>query len=141
MDLSRIQYVVIVYMENRSFDHVLGYLNLPGNHPKWDQINGIFEAMKYYSGFTYPPHPLTTPNIDPDPPHERENVALQINSVLKKMQDSQTAMYAQFRMLGPTRSWSLADPRTYGSRTSLPRTLPCATAGTRACPRALCRIG
>jgi phospholipase C len=46
MDLSRIQYVMIVYMENRSFDHLLGYLNLPGNHPKWDQINGMFEAMK-----------------------------------------------------------------------------------------------
>ena len=46
MDLSRIQYVVIVDMENRSFDHVLGYLNLPENHPKWDQINGIFEAME-----------------------------------------------------------------------------------------------
>lgn len=85
MDLSRIQYVVIVYMENRSFDHILGYLNLPGNHPKWDEIDGIFEAMKYYTGFAYPPHPLTTPNIDPDPPHERENIATQINSAPKKM--------------------------------------------------------
>jgi len=86
MDLSRIQYVVIVYLENRSFDHVLGYLNLPGNHPKWQGIDGIFEAMKYYTGFAYPPHPLTRPNIDPDPPHERENIAIQINSAPKKMQ-------------------------------------------------------
>ncbi len=86
MDLSRIEYVVIVYLENRSFDHVLGYLNLPGNHPKWQEINGIFEAMKYYTGFAYPPHPLTTQNIDPDPPHERENIAIQINSAPKKMQ-------------------------------------------------------
>ena len=96
MDLSRVQYVVIVYMENRSFDHILGYLNLPGNHPQWDQIDGIFEAMKYYTGFTYPPHPLTTPNIDPDPPHERENIALQINSAPKKMQGFSNAMSWHF---------------------------------------------
>lgn len=86
MDLSRIQYVVIVYMENRSFDHVLGYLNLPGNHPRWQEINGMFQAMTYYTGFTYPPHPLTSTSIDPDPPHERENVAIQINSTPKRMQ-------------------------------------------------------
>jgi phospholipase C len=86
MDLSRIHNIVIVYMENRSFDHVLGYLNLPGNHPKWQDIHGIYEAMNYYTGFAYPPHPLTTSNIDPDPPHERENVAIQINSTPKKMQ-------------------------------------------------------
>ena len=86
MDLSRIQNVVIVCMENRSFDHLLGYLNLPGNHPKWQEINGIFEAMKYYSDAVVKPHPLMTPNIDPDPPHERENVDIQINSSPVKMQ-------------------------------------------------------
>ncbi len=85
MDLSRIQNVVIVYMENRSFDHILGYLNLPGNHPKWDQIDGIFNAMKYYADSPHRPHPLTDSTIDPDPPHERENIAIQINSAPKPM--------------------------------------------------------
>lgn len=84
-DLSRIQNVVIVYMENRSFDHLIGYLNMPGNHPRWQDIHGITEALNYYAGSQYRPHPLTSPNIDPDPPHERENVDLQINSVGRRM--------------------------------------------------------
>jgi phospholipase C len=86
MDLSRIKYIVVVYMENRSYDHLLGYLNLPGNHPRWQEITGIFDAMTYYSGCTHRPHPLTTSNIYPDPPHERENVDVQINSSPKPMQ-------------------------------------------------------
>jgi len=111
MDLSRIQYIVIVYMENRSFDHVLGYLNLPGNHPKWDQINGIFEAMKYYTGFAYPPHPLTRPNIDPDPPHERDNVAIQINSTPKKMQGFSDSYVRAVPHAQPTAVMEYCSPR------------------------------
>jgi phospholipase C len=111
MDLSRIHYVVIVYMENRSFDHVLGYLNLPGNHPKWDQINGIFEAMKYYTGFAYPPHPLTRPNIDPDPPHERDNVAIQINSAPKKMQGFSDSYVRAVPHAQPTAVMEYCSPR------------------------------
>lgn len=85
MDLSRIEYVVVAYMENRSFDHILGYLNLPGNHPRWKDINGIYNAMEYYADSEHKPHPLTQSTIDPDPPHERENVAIQINSAPKPM--------------------------------------------------------
>jgi phospholipase C len=99
-DLSRIQNIVIVFMENRSFDHLLGYLNLPGNHPRWQEINGITEAMHYYAGSPYRPHPLTTLNIDPDPPHERENVDREINSPGKPMQgfvDSYARAYPHAR--------------------------------------------
>jgi phospholipase C len=80
-DLSRVQTVVITFLENRSFDHILGYLGLPDSgHPKAARIEGIQHAQLYYAHEPYPPHPITSASIDPDPPHEREDVDLQINS-------------------------------------------------------------
>src|SRR5690348_11894505 len=80
-DLSRIQTVVITFLENRSFDHILGYLGLPDSgHPKAARIEGIQHALLYYAHEPYPPHRVTSASIDPDPPHEREDIAIQINS-------------------------------------------------------------
>jgi phospholipase C len=80
-DLSRIQNIVITFLENRSFDHILGYLGLPDSgHPKAARIEGIQHAQVYYAHDPYPVHPLTSASIDPDPPHEREDIDLQINS-------------------------------------------------------------
>ena len=79
-DLSRIQTVVILMMETRSFDHILGYLGLPASgHPSAARIEGVQHANLYYAHDTYPPRPLTSASIDPDPPHERDSIDLQIN--------------------------------------------------------------
>ncbi|HYM44931.1 MAG TPA: alkaline phosphatase family protein [Solirubrobacteraceae bacterium] len=37
-NLSRIEHVVVLMMENRSFDHMLGYLGLPGGLPGLDGV-------------------------------------------------------------------------------------------------------
>jgi phospholipase C len=80
-DLSRVKTIVITMMENRSFDHILGYLGLPNSgHPLAARIEGIQHANLYYAHDPYPPRRLTNPSIDPDPPHEREDIAIQINS-------------------------------------------------------------
>ncbi len=85
-DLSRIKTVVIAMMENRSFDHILGYLGLPDSgHPLATRIEGIQHANVYYAHDTYPPRPITSPSLDPDPPHEREDIAIQINSLAGPM--------------------------------------------------------
>jgi phospholipase C len=85
-DLSRVQTIVIAMMENRSFDHILGYLGLPDSgHPLAARIEGIQHANLYYGHDPYPPRPLTSSSIAPDPPHEREDIALQINTLAGPM--------------------------------------------------------
>jgi phospholipase C len=81
-DLSRVQTIVIAMLENRSFDHILGYLGLPDSgHPLAGRIEGIQHAQTYYAHDTYQPRPITSPSLTPDPPHEREDIAIQINSI------------------------------------------------------------
>jgi phospholipase C len=85
-DLSRVQTVVIAMMENRSFDHILGHLGLPDSgHPLAARIEGIQHAQVYYAHDTYQPKPITSPSLTPDPPHEREDIDVQINSILGPM--------------------------------------------------------
>jgi phospholipase C len=78
-DLSKVQQVVIVMMENRSFDHVLGYLSLPEfGHPLFHDIDGIAQARTFYSGQQFGPRTLQSPSLSPDPPHERTDIAVQL---------------------------------------------------------------
>lgn len=55
-DLSRVQQIIIVMMENRSFDHLIGYLSLPEfGHPNSHDIVGIAQAREFYtSEFSIP---------------------------------------------------------------------------------------
>ena len=85
-DLSRVQTVVIAMLENRSFDHILGYLGLPDSgHPLAGRIEGIQHAQVYYAHDTWQPRPITSPSMTPDPPHEREDIDRQINSIAGPM--------------------------------------------------------
>lgn len=81
--LDQIDTIVIVMMENRSFDHALGYLSLNGS-----QVNGLsadpaWQAnfINVYNGKQYPIHALSPngPAIS-DPPHDRAPIATQINT-------------------------------------------------------------
>lgn len=84
-DLDLIKTIVVVMMENRSFDHLMGYLSLPPynlatidglrNDPNWaDKISSVYRASKY------PPYLLTDPYdlMAADPEHERDNIAVQM---------------------------------------------------------------
>lgn len=78
-DLRRIRQVVIVMMENRSFDHILGYLSLPEfGHPLSHDIDGIAQARAFYAGQQFVPRPIQSPSLSPDPPHERTDIAIQL---------------------------------------------------------------
>jgi phospholipase C len=86
-DLNSIKTIVIVMMENRSFDHMLGYLSLPPANradvdgqsldPAW-----LAKFTNYDGGAAIPPFHSTNPHTMPDdfdPPHERSNIAAQID--------------------------------------------------------------
>lgn len=85
MDARLIKRIVVVMMENRSFDNLLGSLSLPpasrndveglGKIADWeDRYASVYQNGKYR------PFPLTDPYhpIEADPPHERDPIALQM---------------------------------------------------------------
>ncbi len=86
-DLSQIKNLVIVMMENRSFDHMLGYLSLPPfNRTEVDgqsvDPNWLQRFTNYDNGRAITPFHSTDPYSLPDdfdPPHERNNIAAQID--------------------------------------------------------------
>src|SRR5208282_2957393 len=86
-DLDKIKNIVIVMMENRSFDHMLGYLSLPpfsrsevagqSLDPAW-----LKQFTNFDAGQAIQPLLSTNPYTMPDsfdPPHERPNIAAQID--------------------------------------------------------------
>lgn len=83
MSVDNIKTIVIVMMENRSFDHVLGYLSLHGKDvnglsadPTWQQ-----NFTNFYDGETYAIHALSpSTQLIPDPPHDRTPISMQINT-------------------------------------------------------------
>lgn len=86
IDLDPIKTIVVVMMENRSFDNLLGYLALdPTWHGKNVEGVGGTEAWRdkvasIYNANRYSPFLLTDPYdaIDADPPHERDPITLQM---------------------------------------------------------------
>jgi phospholipase C len=81
-DLNKIETIIIVMMENRSFDHMLGYLSLPDygrtdveglrykanvDPPVWDSQ---YVVPGPYTPFRMPDPKAPLPN-KMDPPHER----------------------------------------------------------------------
>ena len=65
--LDKIDHVVVVMLENRSFDHMLGYLSLSGRRP---EIDGLRPGLaNQYQGCTYPVHHLDVTTLGMDPDH------------------------------------------------------------------------
>jgi phospholipase C len=85
MNLDLIKTIIVVMMENRSFDNLLGYLCLPPNNR--NNVTGLGTTPGWgnalaslYKGSKFPPFLLTDPYnvIDADPPHERGPIATQM---------------------------------------------------------------
>jgi phospholipase C len=84
MALQDIETIVIVIMENRSFDHMLGYLSLDGevgveglkNDAAWQSA-----LQNRYQGRDYPIFRVG-PKADPcsDPQHDQQSIAVQIST-------------------------------------------------------------
>jgi len=77
--LQRIEHIVIVMMENRSFDHMLGYLTLAGR----TEIDGLTETCRNrYAGRDYVAFPMAPAQLRhwEDPDHSGAGVSVQLSS-------------------------------------------------------------
>ncbi len=80
--LASIDHIVVLMMENRSFDHMLGYLSLPvsKNGMGREDVDGLKgDESNVYNGNTFPSFELNETIFSPDPPHGYEPVHHAIN--------------------------------------------------------------
>jgi phospholipase C len=74
--LANIDHIVVLMMENRSFDHMLGYLSKDGGR---DDVDGLRKGMKNtFRGQDFQPLPLTDTVFEKGPCHEHECVVNQV---------------------------------------------------------------
>jgi phospholipase C len=76
-NLHKIEHVVVVMLENRSFDHMLGYLSLEGARSDVDGLRAEF--ANEHTGLRYPVHHLDTTAMSDDPDHCASAVDLQVH--------------------------------------------------------------
>jgi len=75
--LGHIDHIVVLTMENRSFDHILGYLRLNGR----TDVDGLTGTeSNSFEGVSHPVTRLTDTFFSPDPPHGYEPVHRAIDS-------------------------------------------------------------
>lgn len=80
-NIQQVETIFVLMFENRSFDHLMGYLGLP---PYSRDVEGLQKAAGFtneYNGFEYPIFPLGNPNkkLPDDPQHERPFIATQLD--------------------------------------------------------------
>ena len=83
MALDQIDTIIFVMLENRSFDHVLGYLTLPPFNRS--NVEGLRTGLSNdYGGAAFPVFHLGNPEAElpGDPPHERRDIGIQLNGPL-----------------------------------------------------------
>ena len=77
-NLEKIDHIVVLMMENRSFDHVLGYLKLEGTNP---EVDGLDAGMSNtHGGKPYSVHRLPRTVFKNDPGHSGDAVAQQLSN-------------------------------------------------------------
>ncbi len=74
-NLEKVDHIVVLMLENRSFDHMLGYLSLEGGRGDVDGLRPEF--ANEYGGRSYPVHHLGSTVIVDDPDHSASSVDLQ----------------------------------------------------------------
>jgi phospholipase C len=75
-NLGKVEHVVVLMLENRSFDHMLGYLSLEGDRGDVDGLRAEFANQ--HGGRTYRVHHLDSTAIADDPEHSADAVDLQV---------------------------------------------------------------
>ncbi len=75
-NLEKVGHVVVVMLENRSFDHMLGYLSLTQRRP---EIDGLRPGLaNEFQGRSYPVHHLGVTALEMDPDHSAAAIDRQV---------------------------------------------------------------
>jgi phospholipase C len=78
--LDLVETIVVVIMENRSFDHMLGYLSLPGtSRIPVEGVQSDPAWLRQHANSGVEPFEFSVPEID-DPPQERATIAMQLGT-------------------------------------------------------------
>jgi len=121
---ERVSTVVLVTMENRSFDHMLGHLSLEGLVPGVDGLAApLSRYQNLYAGDVFQPFPMTDRLLDSDLPHEWDEVQVQLARSEVTQRLTMTGFveaYARFR--GQTDVGPLPDPMGYFPSAQVPVT-------------------
>ena len=91
MSLTEIETIVVVMLENRSFDHMLGYLSLDETADPFT-VDGLRSDMAWRNSCAniaattaYNLHRLSAiQSVKDDPPHDCASIKLQINTAARK---------------------------------------------------------
>ena len=76
--VAKVDHIVVLMMENRSFDHMLGFLTIDEGRADVEGLSaGLSNAV---GGVTYPVHPATSTQLvkAQDPSHGSQSVATQV---------------------------------------------------------------
>jgi phospholipase C len=77
-NLRKIDHIVVLMLENRSFDHILGYLRLEAGRK---EVDGLTNKMfNEHNGEKYKIRHLDTTRMEEDPGHESGDVAEQLSN-------------------------------------------------------------
>lgn len=120
---DRVSTVVLVMMENRSFDHMLGHLKKEKLVPDVDGLGDDFSLYdNVYQGLTFQPFPHNTTTLSSDVPHEWDYVATQLHNSPVTQQcdmDGFVQAYADFTKTQPVQQ---PDPMGFFTSASVPIT-------------------
>jgi hypothetical protein len=114
-NLANVDHIVVLMMENRSFDHMLGYLSLPpdkGGMGRLD-VDGLKGGeVNIANGVSCPSFPLAAGDtiFAPDPPHGYEPVFRAINGA--RWMASRRRTPRTVAWVSQHASWAITPPRT-----------------------------
>lgn len=77
MSLDHIDHIVVMMLENRSFDHMLGYLKREGGRQDVDGLKG--NEVNFHDGTPFPSERMASPIMNGDPCHEWDCVKEQLD--------------------------------------------------------------
>ncbi|MDX6385064.1 MAG: phospholipase [Blastocatellia bacterium] len=78
MSLDQIDHIVVLMLENRSFDHMLGYLKREGGRQDVDGLTG--NEVNFHNGTAFPSQRMASPIMNGDPCHEWDCVKEQLDN-------------------------------------------------------------
>jgi phospholipase C len=120
---DRVSTVVLVMLENRSFDHMLGHLTYEGLVPDVDGLGQDLSMYENpYKGTGYRPFEMLPEPLSSDLPHEWDQVATQLAASAVTQQFAMNGFVAAYAAFTSTEPVQRADPMGFFTSANVPIT-------------------